>query len=302
MGFVKPAIKFGAGALALLACVLPAHAGDTTGKRSSIAWAPSFSDAVQEATERNLPIFLHSHAATCPPCHAIRKAVFESRDYVAWANASTVHLISYYVAPEDQEAEPTQEVERDGAKVSALVSYPDFTPLEMELLIRGIDQRLQFPEKTPWAGVISPDGRTVLAAKPGKASAKDFREAYEAEAKKLGPSISRDAWLEACAWLRASTEAEVDERWADAVAPARKALAASVAYPKALRARVVGQVEALHAARQARLEAAARLPAAERAKETARLEAAFAGLPAVPAEGTAETAAPDAPAKDAPAR
>jgi hypothetical protein len=287
---MRPGIKFGTGALALLALSFPASAGDTTGKKSAIEWARSFSDAAQEATERNLPIFLHSHAATCPPCHAIRKGVFENRDYVAWANESTVHLISYYIAPEDADAEPKQEVEREGEKVAALVNYPGFTALDMEILIRGIDQRLQFPEKTPWAGVLSPNGLTILAAKPGTASAKEFRALYEAEAKKLGPSVPRPLWLKASELLRKSSEAEVDERWADAVAAAKEAYEISGTFPKAMRDRVVGQVEALHDVRTRRLEAAAKLSGDARIKETAKVEAEFRALPALPADGAKQAA------------
>jgi hypothetical protein len=283
MGRMRPSIKFGTGALALIALSLPASAGDTTGKKTAVAWARSFSDAAQEATERNLPIFLHSHAATCPPCHSIRKAVFENRDYVAWANESTVHLISYYIAPEDDAAEPRQEVEREGEKALALVNYPDFTALDMELLIRGIDSRLQFPEKTPWAGVLSSDGLKILVAKPGGASAKEFRALYDAEAKKFGPSVPRPAWLKTTELLRKSAEAEVDERWADAVATAKEAYEIASGSPKALRGRVVGQVEALHAVRTRRLEALAKLPEAARAKEAAKVEADFKSLPALPA-------------------
>src|SRR5690242_6504628 len=60
-----------------------------------IAWATSFLDAIDEARERNVLIFLHSHANTCPPCKAIARTVFEDPDYVAWANGETIHVLSY---------------------------------------------------------------------------------------------------------------------------------------------------------------------------------------------------------------
>jgi thioredoxin-like negative regulator of GroEL len=72
-----------AGAL-VLAGATTAFAGETdSGRRKpSIAWAKSFDEAVQEASERNLPILVHAHASTCPPCTSLRRAVLEDADYV----------------------------------------------------------------------------------------------------------------------------------------------------------------------------------------------------------------------------
>jgi hypothetical protein len=217
--------------------------------------------------------------------------VFESKDYATWASRATVHVMSYYIAPEDDAAEPTKEVEREGEKVNVLLAYPDFTKLDMEILRRGIDTKLVFPEKTPWAGVVSPDGTTVLAEKKGSASAKEYRELYDAEAKKLGPSMSREEWRAVSALLAKAMAAEVSERWKEAVAAAREAHERTREASTALRTRVAGQVEGLHAVRERLVEAAkASKDEAARAKELARVEAEFAGLPAVEA-----VPVPDAP-------
>jgi hypothetical protein len=62
---MRTTIKLGTGLLGLVAAALPALAKERAGaKEATVGWARSWSDAVQEATERNVPIFLHSHAAT----------------------------------------------------------------------------------------------------------------------------------------------------------------------------------------------------------------------------------------------
>jgi hypothetical protein len=206
--------------------------------------------------------------------------VYEDAAYARWANDKTIHVMSYYIAPEDQAAELTKEVERDGEKVSVLVAYPDFTKDDMESLMRGIDSKLTIPEKTPWAGVISPDGKTVLAQKMGKATAKEFRELYETEAKKLGPVLPRETWTKACAALAKSTEAEADNRWKDAVAAVVEMRPSLESFPKALRDRFAGQIEALEAARDRMRDEAQKLPEKKRAEALAKVDADFGPLSA----------------------
>jgi hypothetical protein len=190
--------------------------------------------------------------------------------------------MSYYVDPEEEGGELQKEVEREDGKVSVLAAFPDFTLDEMRMLARGLDRRLKIPEKTPWSGVVSPDGRTILWEKQGKATAKEYREAYDAEAKKLGKALPRAEWKRALGLVERSVAAEVDERWKDAVLPLKEVHAAAAEYPPALRGRIEGQIEAIQAARdRLREEAEKTKDPAARAKAVAAVDAAFEGLPAL---------------------
>jgi hypothetical protein len=283
---MRTVLKFASvAALSLAALSPPTLAGDTvpspkSGERRPVEWARSFGDAVREATERNLPILLHSHATGCPPCTAIRREVFEDADYVKWANAESVHVLSYYLHEEDREKEVVER-ERDGEKVAVFAAHPAFTPDEMEVLRGGIDVKVAVPEKTPWAGVLSSDGTKVLAEKRGKARGSELRDLYAAEAKKMGPSLARPDWLRANRALSESTVAEVDERWKEAVAAVLPLLGVAKGWPRPLARRVLGQVESLDAVRARLLEAAAKAkdPAA-RSREEAAVAEEFRALPA----------------------
>jgi hypothetical protein len=51
-------------AAALAALAAPALAKDEAKALPGLRWAETFADAVLEATERNVPVFLHSHCNT----------------------------------------------------------------------------------------------------------------------------------------------------------------------------------------------------------------------------------------------
>src|SRR5262245_20495551 len=101
------------------------------------------------------------------------------------------------------------EVERDGAKVSVFAAYPMFTPDEMTFLLGELGKRVEFPTKTPWSGVLSPDGKQRLG-EIGRAGAKEFRALYEAGQKKLGTPLDRKTWLRVRALVKTSAEADFD--------------------------------------------------------------------------------------------
>src|SRR5205814_3215629 len=125
---------------------------------------------------------------------------FEDADYVRWANDGTIQVLSYDVHA-DADPEPMVEVDREGEKVSVFAAYPAFTPAEMSFLCAEIGKQVTFTLHTPWAGVLSPDGKTVLA-EVVHGTAKDFRAAYEAGQKKLGEPLDRATWTKVKTALR----------------------------------------------------------------------------------------------------
>lgn len=205
--------------------------------------------------------------------------MFRDVDYVRWANAETVHLLSYALDPAADGPEPVAEVDRDGAKTVVLAAYPMFTAEEAEELAADVDRHVVFPTHTPWTGVLDLDGTTVRAS-VGKATAKQYRALYEAERKRHGPALARDAWLAARRDLEASAEAEFDERFADAM---KAYLAARVRVPAptpALAERLDGRLGALAAvARAALARAEATNDREARTAAIAKVRAEFAGLP-----------------------
>ena len=245
----------------------------------AIAWAPSWPEAREEAAERNAAIFLHSHSSSCPPCKTIHRAVFGDPAYVRWANEKTIHAISYWLDPKDEVPEDDVERERDGEKVAVLSRHPALTRAEAETFVNEVDKAVKFPTKTPWAGVVSPDGTTVLAElKTG--SSKDFRALYDAQQKKLGPQVPRAVWSAVRKDLTGSSEAEFDERWAEAVTHALAARDAVKDAPKPLAERIATRIEALDKEGTKRVVAAEALPdAGARRKALEAVQTAFKGLP-----------------------
>jgi hypothetical protein len=202
--------------------------------------------------------------------------VFHDAEYVAWANRETVHVISYSLDPEAPKPEPVVDVERDGEKVQVLQMYPMFTMAEAEAIVNEVNSAVLFPTKTPWAGVIAPDGKKILAEEPGKKGPKEFRALYEEQQKALGPTLDRPTWSKIRAALEASSSAEFDEKWAEATKAALEARSLAKDPPKPLAERVATRVESL-----AKI-AKDRIAEAEKAKDAAsvaRLRAAFGGLP-----------------------
>ena len=60
--------------------------------------------------------------------------MFRDVDYVTWANAETIHLLSYALDKAAEGPEPLLTVDRDGAKTEVLAAYPMFTAAEAEEL------------------------------------------------------------------------------------------------------------------------------------------------------------------------
>ena len=208
--------------------------------------------------------------------------MFHDADYVKWANENTIHVLSYSLDPNAEGPEPTKSVERerDGEKekVEVLALYPMFTANEAEALVNEVNAGVKFPTHTPWVGVISPDGSTVLAS-GAKGTSKQYRELYEAEQKKLGAPVPRDAWKKAVAALEASGNAEFDGAWKKAVETGLAAKAAVPTPPPPLAERITTRLDALEKAGRARIaEAKALKDPAARAKALAEVRAAFAGL------------------------
>ncbi len=255
----------------------------------AIAWATSWPDAREEAAERNVAIFLHSHSSSCPPCKTIHRAVFGDPAYVRWANEKTIHAISYWLDPKDELPEDDVERDRGGEKVAVLSRHPALTRAEAETFVNEVDKAVKFPTKTPWAGVISPDGTTILAEiKTGQA--KDFRALYDAQQKKLGAQLPRATWSAIRKDLAASSDAEFDEKWAEAVRHAVAARDAAKDAPKPLAERVATRIEALEREGAKRLEAATALtdPVA-RARAIEAVHVAFEGLPCAERAAAAAT-------------
>ncbi len=246
---------------------------------TAIAWAPSWPDAREEAAERNAALFLHSHSSSCPPCKTIHRAVYGDPAYVKWANEKTIHAISYWLDPKDELPEEDVERERDGEKLRVIARHPALTRAEAEAFVNDVDKAVKFPTKTPWAGVIAPDGTTILAEiKTGQA--KDFRALYDAQQKKLGAQLPRATWQTIRKELAASSDAEFDETWAEAVAHAVAARDAGKDAPKPLAERIATRVEAVEKEGTKRLGAARALgdPAA-RTKAYEAIATTFRGLP-----------------------
>jgi hypothetical protein len=205
--------------------------------------------------------------------------VYHDAAYVKWANESTIHVMSYSLDKEQPKPEPLVTVERDGEKVEVLAMYPALTPNEAVALVNELDGAVKFPTSTPWAGVISStDGATVLAELK-KGTAAEFRALYEAEQKKLGAVLPRDVWKNAVKALSDSTEAEFDDRVADAVKAALVAKSLVPSPTKAMGERLAGRVEALERLGRERLEKAqAEKDPAKRTAALAAVAKDFAGL------------------------
>ncbi|MFO0932637.1 MAG: hypothetical protein U1E39_07995 [Planctomycetota bacterium] len=221
-------------------------------------------------------------------------------DYVTWANAETIHLLSYALDKNAEGPEPLLTVDRDGAKTEVLAAYPMFTAAEAEELAADVDRHVTFPTHTPWVGVLAPDGVTVLAS-GAKGTSKSYRAMYDAERKKLPPPLARDAWLAARKALDASAEAEFDERYAEATKAYLAARAKVPAPTPALAERLDARLAALETAGKAALARAEATKDGEaRSAAVAKARADFAGLPFLAPAATAppvEKGAPAVPAK-----
>jgi len=203
--------------------------------------------------------------------------VFHDADYVTWANRETVHVLSYSLDPDAPAPEALVEVEREGEKVETLKMYPMFTLAEAEMLVVEINAAVVFPTHTPWAGVLSPDGKRILAEEPGKKGPKEYRALCEEQQKTLGAPFDRARWSKIRAAVDVSSNAEFDEKWAEATKAALEARAlAKDDAPKPLAERVATRVESLGKIAKDKI---AEAEAAKDAAAVARLRAAFAGLP-----------------------
>jgi hypothetical protein len=215
--------------------------------------------------------------------------VFRDVDYVTWANAETVHLLSYALDPAAEGPEPVMRVDRDGAETEVLAAYPMFTATEAEELAADVDRHVKFPTKTPWVGVLAGDGVTVLAA-GDKGTSKSYRAMYDAARKDRAPPLARDAWLAARRALDASAEAEFDERFAEATKAYLTARAQVPSPTPALLERLDARLAALETVGKAALaRAEATRDGEARAVAVAKVRADFAGLPFCPPD---EPAAP----------
>ena len=216
--------------------------------------------------------------------------MFQDPEYVKWANEETIHLLSYSLDLNAERPEPLAEVERDGEKVTVLAMYPMFTETEAAYLVNETNVKVKFPEKTPWSGVISPDGTTVLA-EIKKATAKEYRELFDEQQKKVGKPLARAAWLEANRLLTESSEAEVNGEWGKAVAAALGAKKAVGECSKPFADRIQGQTEALNGSGLSQIaDAKKQKDPAKRLKELERIVADFKGLPASDAAAAESTA------------
>lgn len=217
--------------------------------------------------------------------------MFHDAEYVAWANESTIHAMSYSLDKDEPKPEPLVEVTRDGEKIETLAMYPMLTSAEAETLVNEINRAVLFPTSTPWSGVISPvDGSTILAEMK-KGTAKEFRALYEAEQKKLGPVVPRPLWKKVVAAVSASTEAEFDEKFADAVRLALEARSLVKDPPKTLAERITARVDALEKVGRDRLgEALALKDGSKRTAAVGAVAVAFKGLPVGDAAAAASSA------------
>ena len=217
--------------------------------------------------------------APARPCKTIHRVVYGDPAYARWANEKTIHAISYWLDPNDELPEEDVERERDGEKVLVIARHPALTRAEAETFVNDVDKAVKFPTKTPWAGVIAPDGTTILAEiKTGQA--KDFRALYDAQQKKLGAQLPRATWRAIRKDLAASFDAEFDDKWAEAVTHAIAARDAGKDAPKPLAERIATRVEAVEKEGAKRLAAAKALPdAAARAKAYEAIASTFKGLP-----------------------
>ncbi len=223
--------------------------------------------------------------------------MFRDVDYVTWANAETIHLLSYALDKAAEGPEPLLTVDRDGAKTEVLAAYPMFTAAEAEELAADVDRHVKFPTHTPWVGVLAPDAVTVLAS-GGKGTSKSYRAMYDAERKKLPPPLARDAWLAARKSLDASAEAEFDERYAEATKAYLAARAKVPAPTPALAERLDARLAALETAGKAALARAEGAKDGEaRSAAVAKVRADFAGLPFLAPAATTPPAEKGAPAK-----
>lgn len=206
--------------------------------------------------------------------------MFHDAAYVTWANEQTIHVMSYSLDKENPNPEPLVGVERDGAKVETLAMYPGLTPDEAESLVNEVNAAVSFPTSTPWSGVISPaDGKTVLAEMK-KGTSKEFRALYDTEQRKLGAVLERSVWRKVAADLSASTEAEFDEKLAEAVRLALEAKSLVAEPTKALAERMQARLDGLERLGREKLEAAQREKApAKRATALGAIAADFKGLP-----------------------
>jgi hypothetical protein len=209
--------------------------------------------------------------------------VFLDPEYVRWANEKTVHVLSYDLYKDADKPEPTVEVERDGEKVTVLAAYPMFTASEVDLIAREVNAAVKFPLTAPWAGVVSPDGKVLASLK--KATAKEFRELYETEQKKLtGPVLARGPWKSIRTLLEESTTLEFDEKWAGSVSKALAARAVAKELPPPLAERVQARLDSLDAVAKTRIDALDKIkdPAA-RAKAREAIRVDFKGIPSADA-------------------
>jgi hypothetical protein len=209
--------------------------------------------------------------------------VFQSSEYIRWANEKTVHVLSYDLYKDATEPEPTLEVQREGEKVKVLAAYPMFTALEVDVLAREINAAVKFPLSAPWAGVVQPDGKVLASIK--KATEKEFRELYETEQKKrTGPVLGRAPWKKIRTLLEESTAAEFDEKWAEAVSKGLAARDTAKELPAPLQERVDARLESLDVAAKSRIEGLDKIKDPDaRAKARDAIRTEFKGIPSADA-------------------
>ena len=211
--------------------------------------------------------------------------MFLDPEYVKLANEKTIHLLSYDLQKDldGGAAEEIATVEREGQKVDVLAHYPMFTPDEIQALLTDVASHLKYPTKTPWTGVISPDGQKTLWENAEKKApiSKTFEDAYDAEQAKLGKTLPRTEWKRVTALLEASTKADADSKWKEAVTAVLAAKSGSSMYPAPFIDRIQRWADTLNDEGISAIDNAKKLkdPAA-RAKELAKLASDFEGLPA----------------------
>ncbi|MBI4880254.1 MAG: hypothetical protein HY812_11440 [Planctomycetes bacterium] len=166
-----------------------ASAADKPKIKPTVAFATSWDAALEEARLLNVPIVVHSHGFKCPPCWGMHASVLQNKDYIKFAEKSTVEVICLGRLQEGiDEKSPkaaTYKSKVNGQEVERLVEWPNLTVEEILALGQSKAGAYNDTGFVPFTAVIDPHTEQEMARFPGSTAAGTLMEGVEQAREKL---------------------------------------------------------------------------------------------------------------------
>ncbi|MFI5402887.1 MAG: hypothetical protein ACHQ1G_08125 [Planctomycetota bacterium] len=189
------------GALAAAAAFAPAG-GRGEEPEPSVTYARTWDAAVEEAKFLNVPIVVHSHGFYCPPCNGVHSAVLKNKKYIAFAEESTVEVISLQdldkgIEKNDKRAGTYKEKGADGQDRECLIEWAGLTVEDIDTLRGSKASSYNNTGRIPYTAIIDPYTLEEMSNIPGGYGAGTLMDAVTVAKKQLekehGKSVSRKA-------------------------------------------------------------------------------------------------------------